>query len=38
MKFCTIRIPREIKIGESRDAKSAILTQSKALNFDLFEF
>ena len=36
--FSIIQIYREIKLGESRIAKSAILTHLEALNFDFYEF
>ena len=36
--FSVIQILREISIGDSRSAKSAILTYSEALNFDFHEF
>ena len=31
------KILREINFGDSRSAKSAILTNSEALNFDFYE-
>ena len=37
-KFSVTQILREIKIGESRVTKSAILTYSEALNFHFFIF
>ena len=36
--FCIIQILREINLEDSRNAKSAILTHFKALNFDFYEF
>ena len=32
------KILREINFGDSRSAKSAILTHLEALNFDFYEF
>ena len=36
--FSITQILREINLGESRSAKSAILTHLEALNFDEYEF
>ena len=36
--FSITQILREINFGESRSAKSATLTQLKALNFDFYAF
>ena len=36
--FSVSQILREIKLGDSRTAKSAILTHSEGLNFDFYEF
>ena len=36
--FSITQILREITFGDSRSAKSAILTHLEALNFDLYEF
>ena len=35
--FCITQILREIKFGDFRGAKSAILAYLEALNFSLFE-
>ena len=36
--FSITQILREINFGDSRSAKSAILTHLETLNFDLYEF
>ena len=36
--FSITQILREINFGDSRSAKSAILTHLEALNFDFYEF
>ena len=36
--LCITQILREINFGDSKSAKSAILTHLEALNFDLNEF
>ena len=36
--FSITQILREINLGDSRSAKSAISTHLDALNFDLYEF
>ena len=36
--FSITQILREIKIGDSRNAKSAILTHLEALNLEFYEF
>ena len=36
--FSITQILREITFGDSRSAKSAILTHLEALNFDFYEF
>ena len=38
LDFSITEILREIKFGDSRSAKSAILTHSDALNYDFYEF
>ena len=38
LNFSIMRILREIKIGNSRSAKFAILTHSELLNFDYDDF
>ena len=38
LNFPITQILRQIKVGDSRIAKSAILTHLEALNFDFYEF
>ena len=38
MGFCIIQILREINFEDSSSAKSAILPNLEALNFDFYEF